>query len=157
MCAPTSTGCAGPPSLVLAAAEGQVLGGHSPGNGEPAAVLHPSSWAGGPEGTTSAIRSSSLQPQGPVIPIFCLEGVKEKSSPPKQLILQQGKTWLENGRGAAGVPQGESHRPCIRSRFSPFVLRKGPSWSLSLPSAATWQKVPSSVPCPRYGGSRGHS
>lgn len=30
----------------------------------------------------------------PKIP-FCLEVVKEKPSPPKQLVLQLGKTWLE--------------------------------------------------------------
>ena len=44
----------------------------------------------------------------------CLDVVKEKPSPPKQLVPQQGKTWLEKGRRAVMAPQGKSHRPCIR-------------------------------------------
>lgn len=55
---------------------------HGPSNGEPAAVLHYSSQAGGLEGTTSAIGSSPLQSQGPEIPI--LSGSGQRKTLPAQ-------------------------------------------------------------------------
>ena len=98
-----------------AASEGRVLGCTAPAMGSqqqsctPPLKLEDQKGPHLPSGQVLCSRRPLKYP-------FCLEGVKEKPSPPKQLMLQQGKTWLEKGRRAVMAPQDKSHHPCIRQK-----------------------------------------